>query len=99
MAVVPFDESYHGVDICELAGTGIAAVALKRETTPTQIWFRRSVDDGQTWSAPVQVGIILQARYVKLLQKNWSRSSRLMVTDGVSVMWKSENFGKTWEAF
>lgn len=99
MALTAWDETYQFAHTAELAGTGIASVAVKRSTIPSQVWFRRSLDDGETWLDPVLVGTMAVNRYVQVLQKNRSRSSRLIVTDGVSVMWKSEDFGRNWSSF
>lgn len=99
MALTAWGDGYIMATICELAGTGLATVALKEGTTPTQVWYRRSLDDGETWTDAILIGTLSPPRGVQVLQKNRSRSARMIATDGIANMWKSEDFGKTWSVF
>jgi hypothetical protein len=93
-----WDSGYQSAYICELSGGGAGSVATKKSTSPAQIWFRRSNDDGATWSTPVQVGTLTSGKSAQVHQKALAGSGVLVVTNGVDSTWQSSDGGKTWEA-
>jgi hypothetical protein len=81
---------------------GAVSVAIKKNTTPPQVYFKYS-PDGSDWSmTPVLVGDLGSSAFktVGIRQKSEAGSADLVISNGSDKEWASDKMGAsgTWTA-
>lgn len=92
MAVMVWTSDYRNANTCYLAMAGMVSVATKKNTSPAEIWYRRS-SDGSSWSEPVFVGTLETSKAAHIHERN---DGTLIVTNGIDAMWASTDAGRNW---
>lgn len=95
--------------MCATQDGELATVAVKKSTTPPEVWFRRSTTGGTVWPTtapdgsayPVKIGDLGSStgKVVNIQQLHAGGRNRLVVDNGLDWIYYSDNMGKTWTSY
>lgn len=100
MPIEIWDSTFRAAQICATQ-SGAVSVALKKNTNPVQVWFRRSPDglewpDEDEW-APQQIATLQGNGPVRIEQNNAVGRNEIVVTDLFGKYLRSSDMGRNWD--